>query len=528
MSEQMYDVLQVGFGPVGQANAAILGRAGRSVAVFERYPSLYGLPRAGHLDHEIMRLFQSLDIAERMEEVLVRANKYVFQNQHGEELVTFNWDQMGVSGWASDYYVYQPDLEDALVDVVRDLPQVEINQGWEAVSLEQHSDHVALTVRPRDAGSSEERIVRGRYLVAADGGNSSIRSMLGIEQEDLGFHERWVVTDYRPTQPIDFAFDNGQISDPARPMNLFQLGKKHRRFAFLVLAHEETEEMKNLDTAWRLMAPHGVTPANAEIVRHTVYTFESKIATDWRQGRCLLVGDAAHVMPPFMGQGLLSGLRDVANLGWKLPLVLNGRAPEVLLDSYMDERRPHARRLTEMSIHAGRLMVTTDPQEAADRDAAYRAGTMPPPPPFPSIDNGIVQRDDAGSPLGPAGQLSPQGVVDSGSANGRFDDVMGGGWTLLLGDLELSDALGTAQLEVLDSVGVRVVTLGEGGVNDLEGVYADYFEAYDVCAVLYRPDFYVFGGAGTAEDLVRLVDDLAQQLPLDLAAGATHKTGAPA
>jgi len=521
LSEEIYDVLQVGFGPVGQANAAILGGGGHSVAVFERYPTLYGLPRAGHLDHETVRLLQSFGIAERMTSLMVRANKYVFQNQHGDELVSFNWDEMGVSGWASDWYVYQPDLEDALADVVHLFPNVEVNQGWEVVSVSEAGDHVALIARPAGGDASQDRIVRGRYLVAADGGNSFVRTALGIEQEDLGFHERWAVTDYRPTKEIHFDFDNGQIADPARPLNLFQLGKRHRRIASLILPHEATEEMKISDAGWKLIAPHGVTPDNAELVRHTVYVFESKIATQWRRGRCFLVGDACHVMPPFMGQGLLSGIRDVANLGWKLSLVLNGQATERLLDTYMAERRPHARQLTEMSIHAGRLMVTTDPEEATRRDAAYRAGTVPPPPQFPSLTSGVLHRDVNGDLAAPAGELAPQGRVSTGTQAGLFDDVVGRGWVLLLADADIFRALRDEELAVLEQLHARVAHFGPGrDLQDLSGAYRDYFEKYEIKALLYRPDFYVFGGARTVAELRELLADLDRQLPRSAAAGS--------
>lgn len=513
MNEQIYDVVQVGYGPVGMMNATLLGEAGCTVAVFERHPTLYGLPRAGHFDHEAMRLFQSVGVADHMEETAVRAGRYVFKNKHGEELISFDWDGQGVSGWASDYYFFQPDLEDALDEVVRSTAGVELHQGYEAVAIEQLEDHVALTVRARGGDPQDERVVRARYLVAADGGSSFVRKALDVELEDLGFHERWLVVDYRLTQPVEFDFDNGQVSDPARPMNLFQLGKHHRRFAFLVLPHESTEEMSTEQASWDVIKSWGVLPENAEIVRHTVYTFESKIAMEWRRGRVLLVGDACHVMPPFMGQGLMSGLRDVANLSWKLARVVTGEADASLLDTYVAERRPHARRLTEMSIHAGRLMVTTDPAEAERRDEAYRQGTMPPPPEFPWLFAGLLHSDAEGAPIDPAGRLSPQGTVRVDGETGHFDDIMGLGWTLLLRHQELSGSLDPDRLRLLDAIGVRVAVVGSGmAIDDVDGVYDAYFQQYGVEAVLYRPDFYVFGGARTPDELGRLIDDLGRQL----------------
>jgi 2-polyprenyl-6-methoxyphenol hydroxylase-like FAD-dependent oxidoreductase len=217
MSGTDFDVVQIGYGPVGQTFAALAGKLGWKVGVFERYPSLYGLPRAGHIDHEIMRIFQSLGCAETVERNAIRSNKYEWRNAAGQVLLDFEWNADGISGWPSDYLIFQPDLEDVLDDAIRSTPTISVHFGWEAVGIIQFPDHVELTVR--DAANPRMiKKVTSRYLVAADGGNSFARKALGIEWRDLGFSQPWLVVDFREKRPLSLPFENGQICDPARPI----------------------------------------------------------------------------------------------------------------------------------------------------------------------------------------------------------------------------------------------------------------------------------------------------------------------
>ncbi|KAF0960211.1 bifunctional 3-(3-hydroxy-phenyl)propionate/3-hydroxycinnamic acid hydroxylase MhpA [Rhodococcus sp. T7] len=521
MSNDMYDVVQIGYGPVGQTMAALLGKAGHRVAVFERWPELFGKARAGHVDHEIMRIFQSVGAADAVEEDAARATKYEFRNAAGELLLSFDWDFDGISGWPSDYIVYQPTIETALHDAVSQLPTVEIHQGWEAVAIEPQNDHVDITLRRvgrsavgKKVVTDEERTVSARYVIGADGANSFVRDIIGTDQHDFGFQETWLVLDLRPTMPLHFDFDNGQICDPTRPHCLFQLGKRHRRFEFCLLPGETPEQMSDPATAWALVKQYGVTPDNAELVRHAVYTFKSKLADTWMDSRLLLIGDAAHVMPPFMGQGMCSGVRDANNLAWKLDTVLRGLSDPAILESYRDERAPHVSSIINMSIEAGKISCTTDPSVAAARDEAFRTGQVPPPPPFPHLESGILATTDVNTRL--RGQLAPQGRIALDGREGRFDDLLGTGWTLLISGHIVPEFSGEQQA-TLDRLNVRVVAVADSAINsaatDIDGYYTKYFAANAVTAVLYRPDFYIFGAADDLAAVGTLIDELGSLVP---------------
>lgn len=515
-NERIHDVVQIGYGPVGQTNAALLGRYGHDVAVFERHTGLYALPRAGHIDHEIVRVFQSIGAADAIMEDAFRCSTYGWRNQHGETLIDIDWSQEGVSGWASDYLMYQPYVEDALDRAARSHPTVEIHHGWEAVELEAGDELVTVTFARGSLDqngdyrhSGERRTVRARYVIGADGANSFTRASAGLELEDLGFREQWLVVDFRQNRPMSFAFDNGQICDPARPLCLFQLGKTHRRFEFMVLPGEDPVALARPENIWPLVE-RWIGPGDAELIRSTVYTFRSANARDWRSGRVLIAGDAAHLMPPFLGQGMCSGVRDVANLSWKLDLVLRGVAGDKLLDSYRLERKPHVGDIIEQAVALGRVSCTIDPEEARARDAAFLSGDIPPPPPFPWIVDGII---DEASPA-VAGRLGPQARVRVGGAAGLADDVVGRGWQLICRN-GTGARLTREDKAILDRIGAHVIELDTPrGAEDLEGRYRGFLDSASTDAILVRPDFYIFGASGPANPVSALLANAARQLVL--------------
>jgi hypothetical protein len=320
---------------------------------------------------------------------------------------------------------------------------------------------------------------------------------------DLGFFFDWLIVDVILDEPRVFDPINVQICDPARPTTAVSGGPGRRRWEFMRLPHETIEELDDERRAWELLAPWDVHPGNARLERHAVYTFNARYAEQWRAGRVLVAGDAAHLMPPFAGQGMCAGIRDAANLAWKLDLVLDGRAGDTLLDTYQDERLPSARMAIDFSMELGKVICVPDPEEAAARDDAMAAGVGDEPvdaPSLPGLTGGFV---DTTSPH--AGALFIQGDVN-GSA---FDDVHGAGWRLVT--IDGSDIDGTAA-EWFQSIGGRVVTLPQPGTG-----YSRWFAEHDTAWALQRPDFHLYGTATTAAGAAALLADLRRHLTNDTA-----------
>ncbi|WP_326836929.1 bifunctional 3-(3-hydroxy-phenyl)propionate/3-hydroxycinnamic acid hydroxylase [Amycolatopsis rhabdoformis] len=514
-----YDVVIVGAGPVGLTAAGLLGRLGHRVAVVERHPGLYNLPRAGHIDHEIMRTFQLLGFADALLADAVACDTYTLRNGKGELLTEFPWAADGVSGWKSDYMLYQPELEDLLYSHDVDDPAITFHRGFEVHDFLVHEDHVEVhataPAAPADlhgpAREARDLVLRGRFLLGADGGRSFVRDRLGIRRADLGFSSLWANADARRNRDrVDLPFDSGQWCDPNRPTTVLPLGKRHRRFEWALLPGETAEEMADPAVAWELLAGLGLTSEDLSIVRYHVWRFEAKIAEQWQRGRVFLLGDAAHTMPPFQGQGMCSGIRDASNLVWKLDLVLRGITAEALLDTYQQEREPNLRAWTELSIETGRLPCTLDPDEAERRDEAFRSGAAKHLPVVPPL-SGVV-RDGSG-----AGELSLQARVSRAGAPGLFDDVIGGGFTVVSTAGDPAAVLAPRQRAFLDALRAQVVHVapdGAGGVTDVDGAYAAHFAERGWDVVVTRPDFYVFG-AGSLSELPAIVDDLAARLGAD-------------
>jgi 2-polyprenyl-6-methoxyphenol hydroxylase-like FAD-dependent oxidoreductase len=487
------DVAIVGYGPVGSALAILLAQLGRAVTVLERWPEPYVLPRAVHFDHEVGRILQSCGIGEELREIIEPADIYEWRNAAGTTLLRFGRAGDGPSGWPASSMFNQPALEALLDRRATDLG-VDVRRGVEVTGVDQHDDHVTVT-------GADGSTVTARFVVGCDGANSAVRALLDVPMTDLGFFYDWLIVDVILDEPRVFDPINLQICDPARPTTVVSGGPGRRRWEFMRLPHEPIDGLNDEQRAWELLAPWDVHPANARLERHAVYTFSAGYAERWRTGPVLLAGDAAHLMPPFAGQGLCAGLRDAANLAWKLDLVLGGQASDALLDTYEEERLPSARAAIDLSIELGRVICVPDPTEAAERDEAMAAAVGDEPAPAPGLpDIAASGFTHPGSPH--AGTQLVQGKVD-----GRpFDAVHGNGWRLVVTGVDPAE-IGRDERTWFESIGGAVVALDEP-----DAALDRWFTKHDTACALRRPDFYLYGTAATPSSATALLADLCHHL----------------
>lgn len=505
------DVVVVGYGPVGMAMAVRLAQLGYRVTCLERYAGLYNLPRAAIFDDETMRTFDQIGIAEHMLPLIKPQPNYEWRNADGELLLEVEYAPRGRAGWAEWYMMYQPDLESALDARCRELG-VDVRFSSPVVGYTTTEDAVQVHV---DGGES----LTAAYVVACDGGNSFTRSFLGIDEVDHGFAEPWMVCDFRLTGPIDLP-DASQVCNPAQPQSIISLGPTHHRFSFMLDSEEAFASEADPEKVWRRVSTH-LTPDDAELIRVATYTFRSRIATRWRSDRILLAGDAAHQMPPFLGQGMCSGIRDAQNLAFKLDLILRGLAGPALLDTYQSEREPHVTFVVLKGKELGSIQTMRDPEAAARRDEEYlarrRASVTPDKVVFPGLGPGVVRSNDPAD-----GRLAIQGRVACPGADGPdserpaddepnlFDRVVGYGATLVVDGRAMSRADADGLAAGSSYVGRVVVVGGDGDVADPAGDYAAFFDNLGVVGVLVRPDFYMYGCArqpGDLGDLVRSYEE---------------------
>ncbi len=503
VDRERVDVAIVGLGPVGAVLAILLGQMGRRVAVVERWPQPYGLPRAVHFDHEVARILQGCGLGAQLGAISEPADVYEWRNAQGETLLRFLSDGHGRSGWPKSSMFNQPALESMLEGRAGQLDSVEIRRGIEITALDQTCDGATLSGADE---SGAEVDIDAAFVVGCDGAGSTIRDLLGIPMHDRGYFHDWLVVDVVPNEARAFDPMNVQICDPARPTTAVSGGPGRRRWEFMRLPHERLEDLEDERTTWALLEPWGIAPDNATIERRAVYTFQARWAERWRERRVLLTGDAAHQMPPFAGQGMCAGIRDAANLAWKLDLVLDGHADTTLLDTYQVERLPHVQTAIDFSMELGKVICIPDPGEAAARDAAMIGTAASVVPDIGGLHTGLIH---ATAPH--AGALFPQGrTKDAAGCPARFDDVVAPGWLLVTPHerLVLDDDL----LGWFGTIGGRVVTIDAGDLVDLDGTYRDWFAAHDALAALQRPDFHVYGTAGDHDGATELLSSLRSAL----------------
>ncbi|HET7837822.1 MAG TPA: bifunctional 3-(3-hydroxy-phenyl)propionate/3-hydroxycinnamic acid hydroxylase [Variovorax sp.] len=492
---RVHDVAIVGLGPTGATLANLLGAAGLSVLVLEKEGDIFPLPRAIHFDGEVLRILQAAGLREPALAIARAGEQGMhFVNAAGETmLIRGGTAALGPHGCANNYYFHQPELEAVLRAGLARYPGVQLRLRHEVVGVAQDEDAATLTVRNLDDGQTAA--VHARFVVGCDGARSPVRRHIGSRMVDLGLKQPWLVFDVVLEEDVALPTHTVQHCDPARPMTYCNVVGRRRRWEIMVLPDDDRDAMVQPAALWRMVAPW-VRPDQARLERAAIYTFHSVIAEGWRRGRLLLAGDACHQTPPFLGQGMCAGLRDAANLAWKLEAVLKHGAPPALLDSYESERAPHVRALIEMAVRLGNIIQTTDPELAAQRDARFRTDQ-------PEIFELPPQLLGAGAfdtaPGTPAGRPFPQPRLD----DGRLLDELLGRRSAVIGRAGALAAAAPATAERWRRAGAIVI--------DRPDTLLDrWLQAHEAQAVILRPDRYIVGVARTGTDL----DRISQYLPV--------------
>ncbi|RDH13655.1 bifunctional 3-(3-hydroxy-phenyl)propionate/3-hydroxycinnamic acid hydroxylase [Tsukamurella pulmonis] len=540
-----YDVAVVGLGPTGLTLAHLLGRRGLSVLVLEREPRFYGNARAVYTDDEALRVFQTAGVADEIHEDMNVDSAVQWVTSDGEVLVQFRQPQRPL-WWPVTNFFYQPYLETKLGDTLVRHPNVEVRRGREVIDFEQDTDGVTI-VHAAATGSeygkqdnviddATRETVRASYLVGADGGRSVVRTRLGIDMSGKSFPERWLVVDLAAKEGTDpfrhlpyFDF----VCDPDMPTVSCPQPGGHHRFEFNLSDGDESDEFESDATVRRLIGRY-VDVDEVTVKRRLVYTFNAVIADRWREGRILLAGDAAHMTPQFIGQGMNAGVRDADNLSWKLQAILQHGASPAILDTYESERRPHAKAMIDLSVFNKSLVSVQSQALARSRDVALRTAIHVPAlgawvrragmKPKPRFRRGEYLGLDRRPVRGIEGTLPPQPVVRRYDGHRvRLDDALGIGWAVIGFEIDPREALGSAAV-TWERLGASFATIyrsgarpqgriGDGdrraGLLDLEdtdGLLTSWLRRSGHrpgTVVVLRPDKYVFGASRDAAELTR-------------------------
>ncbi|MEU2031062.1 bifunctional 3-(3-hydroxy-phenyl)propionate/3-hydroxycinnamic acid hydroxylase [Nocardia amamiensis] len=555
MTTTDFDVVIVGLGPTGLTLANLLGRRGVSALVLEREPEYYGLARAVYTDDEGMRVFQTAGAADELAADMNIDCTVQWVRGDGRVLAQFNQTDRPL-GWPVANFLHQPYLENTLEHALLRYPHVSVRRGREVVAFDQDDAGVSVEhaeclgtgygKRPPNTDLRTAEGVRAKFLVGCDGGRSVVRTQLGIDMTGTSFPERWLVVDLKAKDGVD-AFRHlpyfDFVCDPELPIVSCPQPDRHHRFEFMLTDEQTKEEMEDADNVRRHIARF-VDPDEVEVLRKLVYTFNAVVADRWRDGRVLIAGDAAHMTPQFIGQGMNSGVRDADNLSWKLAAIIKNGASPRILDTYESERRPHAKAMIDLSVLNKSLVSIDNKLVAAARNIALvtalrvpglggwiRGAKMKPSPRFRrGAYLGLSRRGLRGV----EGTLAPQPDVRTyDGRHRRFDDALGLGFALLGYGVDPRAALDADDLAALRALGTRYVSVyplggrpqgkpGDGrtagddfaDIEDHTGALSRWFAKAGVGAgglLLLRPDRFVFGTAGPGHGGA-LIAELLRQL----------------
>lgn len=521
----MFDAVIVGMGPVGVSMANLLAPSGMKILLVDRLPSIYPHPRAIGFDHEIMRICQQMRVADEIQECVRPYPGTRYMGVDGEEIKYLGHEEPPYDlAWHSGFSFNQPEFEVALRDKLIDHSNIHVRTETELLAFSADKDGVDVSLRDQEHAYK----VHARFLFASDGARSTVRKLLDIKFADRNFDQKWLVVDAWIKDGANLPEESRQFCSPSRPTTYVVGPKNLRRWELRVLPHEEDADFETED-AIRDVLRQRVDPDYIDIWRSAIYRFHALVADEWRDtsGRVFLLGDAAHQQPPFMGQGMCAGMRDAANLSWKILAVEKGANPDIL-DTYKEEMCQHVIEIIEVSKGLGKMVGELDEAVALERDRKHRSlmergtvsnmrmGLIPP------IREGLLHRCKADDKA--AGALFVQPFVRDNGVDVRQEDVLNRDFLFVsLGQTPQSwlDDKGRALFDRLGSTRIAVVGLEDDAPSDAEdyqmsretqGVVKAFGQKHNASWFIVRPDRYVFAAGQSADELKRAVMSLGEMM----------------
>ncbi len=531
------DIAIVGAGPVGLMIANYLGQCGVNVTLVEKLDSLIDYPRAIGLDDESLRTFQAVGLADNVLPHTTPWHAMRFMTPKGRCFADIQ-PKTDEFGWSRRNAFIQPLADRVLFEGLERFDNVKVLFGRELEGFEQSDSGVQLSLK--NAEGRSERL-QAKYLIGCDGGNSLVRRSLDISFEGKTAPNQWIVVDIA-NDPLSTPHVY-LCCDPVRPYVSAALPHGVRRFEFMVMPGETEAELSKPENMRKLLAKVLPDPDRIELIRSRVYTHNARLAGRFRQGRVLLAGDAAHIMPVWQGQGYNSGMRDASNLAWKLSLVIKGLASDRLLDSYELERRDHAKAMIDLSVLAGHVLAPPKRWQGTLRDGVSWLLNYVPPvkryfvemrfKPMPQYTRGaLIVPSEKGSPVGKM-FIQPKVLTDTGTTV-LLDEVIGENfaiiawgcdptWGLTPAQIAQWKTLGTRFIQVLPDVQLRAPSDAGNDViriGDSSGRLREWFARGSSSIALLRPDRFL-AGLATPQTLGKACNELALALNAQTQASVT-------
>ncbi len=473
-----YDVTIVGLGPTGGTLANLLALNGFSILILEREKSLYALPRAVHFDDEIMRVFQTIGITKKFLKNTIINKGTKFVNSKGEVLL--DWPRpksITENGWYPSYRFHQPDLERNLRNRLKTFKKVKLMQNTDVVKIKNNKNSVNLFFKSKN----KIQKISSKYVIGCDGARSTTREQMGSVLDNLGFTQKWAVVDLILKKNKNKLPDRTiQYSNSERPATYCRNVGKRRRWEFAIQDNENEKEILSDKYIWNFLKPW-LNPKEAYLERKAIYIFQSAIARKWRKGRIFIAGDAAHLMPPFMGQGMCAGIRDASNLAWKISLCIKNKHDEKFLDTYQTERFSNAKEYIETTMRMGEFVNAVGSENITDNISSGPDGTKSMQSIKPKLGAGLGSNKDKNR-----GKIFPQLKMK----NGKTLDEKFSKSPLLLASSKLSKKISLNKIQSITD-------------KDIKGL-SNLLKSYDAKAIIVRPDRFILKTCRSQNDFNRI------------------------
>ncbi len=480
--QKNYDIAIVGYGPTGVTLANLLIKMGLEVLVIEREPAILQLPRAIRFDAECMRVFQTIGITEKLLEEIAPGPGMKFEDAEGNLLIT--WERptaKGIHQWSSAYRIHQPDLEAVLRAKIHDHNLLDLKVRHEVFKIDEHAD--ACTIHYENLANGTLHQAQAKFVVGCDGARSLVRRLIGTTFEDLGLHSKWLVVDFiSKNNTNDIGDYSIQFCDPKRPMSYIKATGMRRRWEIMVMPEDDVQQLATPESIWKLLEKY-IRPEDAIIERSAVYTFHALIAKKWCKNRLIIAGDAAHQTPPFMGQGMAAGIRDAANLAWKLNESIQHNNLG-LIKSYHSERLSHVTEFVKGAVNFGKIIQNYCEDAELQQQVNELKNFITP---TPKLGQGFYT---TGNEL--SGQISPQFLLVNDQLS---DEIVGYRYALFIHP-EFKHLIDDLHLDHTENL----VTLIADSIPSKQ-----WLEDNQAIAILVRPDRYIFGQANNRETLEELM-----------------------
>ncbi len=475
---KVYDVTIVGLGPTGGTLANLLALNGFSILILEREKSLYSLPRAVHFDDEIMRVFQTIGITKKFLKNTIINKGTKFVNSKGEVLL--DWPRpksITENGWYPSYRFHQPDLERNLRNRLKTFKKVKLMQNTDVVKIKNNKNSVDLFFKSKN----KIQKISSKYVIGCDGARSTTREQMGSVLDNLGFTKKWAVVDLILKKNKNKLPDRTiQYSNSERPATYCRNVGKRRRWEFAIQDNENEKEILSDKYIWNFLKPW-LSPKEAYLERKAIYIFQSAIARKWRKGRIFIAGDAAHLMPPFMGQGMCAGIRDASNLAWKISLCIKNKHDEKFLDTYQTERFSNAKEYIETTMRMGEFVNAVGSENITDNISSGPDGTKSMQSIKPKLGAGLGSSKDKNR-----GKIFPQLKMK----NGKTLDEKFSKSPLLLASSKLIKKISLNKIQSITD-------------KDIKGL-SNLLKSYDAKAIIVRPDRFILKTCRSQNDFNRI------------------------